>query len=144
MMRSQGLFTPRTFFRPDPILTKKERTTCASYGRVAQIQFWPRWPSDTLLTVKYFGDRQTVSTYVCPFWNSVQRCWWWSVNCDKYDVWRKLPSFVKFIEFLSYWWGFDSKFLRKRGSTIDANLLDFGEHSLNNVQCNFWHPPKIL
>ena len=61
------------------------------------------WPSNTLVTVKQFRH-----TYV-RFETPVQRCWWWSVNCDKYDVWRKLPTFVKFIQFLSYWWFFDSK-----------------------------------
>ena len=35
------------------------------------------------------------------------------------------------------------KLLRKKGGTIDTNLLAFGVHSLNYVQCNFCHPPKI-
>ena len=74
-------------------LKTKEQLVQAMVG-FRKSTFDPLWPSDTLLTVKYFGDRQTVSTYVCPFWNSVQRCWWWSVNCDKYEVWRKLPSLV--------------------------------------------------
>ena len=39
------------------------------------------WPSNTLVTVKQFRH-----TYV-RFETPVQRCWWWSVNCDKYDVW---------------------------------------------------------
>ena len=39
------------------------------------------WPSNTLVTVKQFWH-----TYV-RFETPVQRCWWWSVNCDKYDVW---------------------------------------------------------
>ena len=131
MMRSQGLFTPRTFFRLDPILTKKERTTCESHGRVAQIHFWPRWPSDTLLTVKYFGDRQTVSAYVCPFWNSspallmmVRELW---------QIWC-----MRVILLLKIW-----SFYAKTGNTIDANY--FILEKIHWITCNatFVIHPKI-